>query len=95
MDVRMMSNQPEAARLTALRARTDGQLIAFINRRLDLGLRSDFADDSATEEADRIYREVSQLLPVVYGASQAERRRLEAKLARLGESLRNVCASVA
>jgi hypothetical protein len=95
MDVRMMSNQPEATRLTALRARTDRQLIAFINRRLDLGLRSDFADDSANEDAERIYREVSQLLPVVYGASQAERRRLEAKLARLGESLRNVCASVA
>ena len=91
MDVRMMSNQPEATRLTALRARTDRQLIALINRRLDLGLRSDFAN----EDAERIYREVSQLLPVVYGASQAERRRLEAKLARLGASLHNVCASVA
>jgi len=95
MDVRMMSNQPEATRLTALRARTDGQLIALISRRLDLALRPDFADDSANEEAERIYREVAQLLPVVYGASQADRRRLEAKLARLGASLRNVCASVA
>jgi hypothetical protein len=95
MDLRMMSNQPEAARLSALRARTDGQLIALINRRLDLGLRSDFADDSANEEAERIYREVSQLLPVVYGASPVERRRLEAKLARLGASLHNACASVA
>jgi hypothetical protein len=95
MDLRMMSNQPEATRLIALRARTDGQLIAFINRRLDQGLRSDFANDSANAEAERIYREVSQLLPVVYGASQAERRRLEAKLGRLGASLHNVCASVA
>ena len=91
----MMSNQPEATRLTALRARTDGQLIALINRRLDLGLRSDFADDFGSEDAERIYREVSRLLPVVYGASQGERRRLEAKLARLGASLHNVCASVA
>jgi len=84
-----MLDQPEAAKLTALRARTDGQLIAFINNRLDQGLRSDLA------AAERIHREVSRLLPVVYGASQAERRRLEAKLARLGASLRNVCASVA
>jgi hypothetical protein len=91
MDVRMMSDQPEAAKLTVLRARTDGQLIALIDRRLDYGLRSDFAAD----DAERIYREVSQLLPVVYGASRAERRRLEAKLARLGASLHSACASVA
>lgn len=84
-----MSNQPEATELTALRARTDGQLIALINNRLDRGLRSDLAT------AERIYGEVSRLLPVVYGASQADRRRLEAKFARLGESLNRVCASVA
>ena len=95
MDLRILSDQPEPIQLTALRARTDGQLIALINRRLDFGLRSDFANDFANAEAERIYREVSQLLPVVYGASQAERRRLEAKLASLGASLRNVCASVA
>jgi hypothetical protein len=90
MDVRMMLNQPEATKLTALRARTDGQLIALINRRLDHGLlQSDFA------AAERTHREVSRLLPVVYGASPAERRRLEAKLARLGASLRSACASVA
>jgi hypothetical protein len=91
MDLRTMSNQLEATKLTALRARTDGQLIALINRRLDRGLRSDFAAD----DAGQIYWEVSQLLPVVYGASQAERRRLEAKLARLGASLQDVCVSVA
>ena len=83
-----MSNQPEASKLTALRARTDGQLIAFLNKQLDRGLRSDFAT------AERIYGEVSRLMPVVYGASQADRRRLEAKLARLG-SLQRVCTSVA
>jgi hypothetical protein len=91
MDLRKMSDQPEATKLTALRARTDGELIALINRRLDYGLRCDFA----AEQAERIYWEVSQLLPVVYGASQAERRRLEAKLARLGASLSDVCVSVA
>ena len=77
-----MSNQPEAAKLTALRARTDRQLIALINNQLDRGLRSDLA------AAERIYREVSLLLPVVSGASPAERRRLQSKLVRLGESLR-------
>jgi len=86
-----MSNQPEAAKLTALRARTDGQLIALINNRLDHGLRYDFAP----AEAERIYGEVSRLLPVAYGASRSERRRLEIKLARLGASLERVCASVA
>jgi hypothetical protein len=82
MDLRMMSKQPEAAKLTALRARTDRQLIALINNQLDRGLESDF------DAAERIYREVSQILPVLYGAVPAERRRVEAKLARLGESVR-------
>jgi hypothetical protein len=89
MDVRMMSNQPETAKLIALRARTDGQLIALINNRLDQGLRSDFV------VAEEIHREVSQLLPLVYGATPAQRRRLEAKLTRLTASLHRVCASVA
>ncbi len=89
MDVRIMSNPPEAVRLAALRARTDGQLIALINNRLDRGLRSDFAT------AERIYAEVSRLMPVVYDASQADRRRLAAKLARLGASLQCICTSVA
>jgi len=91
MDLKTMSNQPQATRLTALRARTDGQLIALINRRLDQGLGS----DCAVEDAERIYWEVSQLLPVVYGASRVDRRCLEAKMARLGASLQNACASVA
>jgi hypothetical protein len=89
MDLRIMSNQPEASKLTALRARTDGQLIAYINNRLDEGLRCDFVT------AERIYGEVSRLIPVVYGASHAERRWLEVKLARLGASLQGVCTSVA
>ncbi len=83
-----MLKQPEAAKLTALRARTDGQLIALINHQLDRGLRADFA------AAERIYREVSLLLPVLYSVSPAERRRLEAKLSRLRESVR-LCVSVA
>jgi hypothetical protein len=89
MDLRIMSNQPEANKLTALRARTDGQLIAFLNNQLDRGLRADFA------AAERIHGEVSRLLPLAYGASQADRRRLEAKLARLGASLQYACTSVA
>jgi len=84
----MMSNQPEAIKLTALRARTDGQLIALINSQLDRGLRSDFAS------AQRIYREVSLLLPVLYGASAAERRRMRSKLDRLREAVRP-CVAVA
>jgi hypothetical protein len=89
MELRIMSNQPEATKLAALRARTDGQLIAFINNQLDRGLRSDYAT------AEQIHGEMSRLLPVVYGASQADRRRLEAKLARLGAVLQCICTSVA
>ena len=88
MDLRMMSNQQEATKLTALRARTDGQLIALINNQLDRGLRSDFA------AAERIYREVSLLLPVLYGATAVERRRMQSKLDRLGEAMRP-CVAVA
>jgi hypothetical protein len=88
MDLRIMLKQPEAAKLTALRARTDGQLVALINNQLDRGMEADFVT------AKRIYREVSRLLPVVYGASQTDRRRLEAKLASLAETL-NLCAFVA
>jgi hypothetical protein len=88
MDLRIMLKQPEAAKLTALRARTDGQLVALINNQLDRGLEADFVT------AKRIYREVSRLLPVLYGASQVDRRRIEAKLANLAETL-NLCAFVA
>jgi hypothetical protein len=76
-----MSNQPEAAKLTALRAKTDGQLVALINRRLNSGVNADFT------EAEQIYDEVSRLLAVVHGVSQAERRRIESKLANLRESI--------
>ena len=85
----MTSNLPEAKKLKALRSKTDGQLIALLNHQLDQGLQADF------ETAERMHRNVSQLLPVVYGISPAEYRRLEAKLARLGASLHHVCASVA
>ena len=85
----MMLNQPEAQKLKALRSKTDGQLIALLNHQLDQGLRADFAT------AEQMHRNVSQLLPVVFGISPAEYWRLEAKLARLGASLHHVCASVA
>jgi hypothetical protein len=81
MDLRIMSNKPEAAKLTALRAKTDGQLIALINHQLNRGLEADFT------QAEQIHSEVSRLLPVVYGASPAERRRIESRLATLRESI--------
>jgi hypothetical protein len=63
-------------KLEELRAKTDRQLVILILRTLDGGLRS-------RAEAERAYCEVRALLPTVRYVTEAERRRLEAMLARL------------
>ena len=72
-----MSRQAKLADLTA---KTDRQLVTLIQSRLDDGLRS-------PAEAERVYSEVLTLLPTVRNVPEAERRRLESKLARLREIL--------
>jgi hypothetical protein len=69
------------SKLAELRAKTDRELIVLIRSTLDEGLAS-------RGEADRAYSEVRVLLPTIRDVTEAERRRLEAKLARLGDSLR-------
>ena len=64
------------AKLAELRAKTDRQLVILIGSALDGGLRSRAA-------AERAYSEVRALLPTVRDVTEAERRRWEAKLARL------------
>jgi hypothetical protein len=68
-----MSRQAKLAELTA---KTDRQLVTLIQSRLDDGLRS-------PAEAERAYSEVLALLPTVRDVTEAERRCLESKLARL------------
>ena len=71
-------------KLAELRAKTDRQLVILIRIRLDDGLRSARACAEETcEEAQRAYSEALALLPTVRAMTEAERRPLEWKLARL------------
>ena len=72
-----MSHQLKVAEL---RAKTDRQLVTLIRTKLDEGFAS-------RAEAERAYSEVLALLPTVHNVTEAERRRLESKLARLRELL--------
>jgi hypothetical protein len=64
------------SKLAELRAKTDRQLVILLRSKLDDGIAS-------REEAERAYSEVRALLPAVRDVTEAERRRLESKLARL------------
>lgn len=68
------------SKLAELRAKTDRQLVILIRNTLDEGLRS-------RAEAERAYSEVRALLPTVRYVTDAERRHLESKLARLRQLL--------
>lgn len=68
------------SKLAELRAKTDRQLVILIRNTLDEGLRS-------RAEAERAYSEVRVLLPTVRYVTDAERRHLESKLARLRQLL--------
>ena len=68
------------SKLAELRAKTDRQLVTLIRARLDDGLAS-------RAQAERAYSEVLVLLPTVRDVTDADRRRLESKLARLRQLL--------
>jgi hypothetical protein len=76
----------ESSKLLELRAKTDRQLVVFITNRLASGLRMACVE-RYRNEADRIYIEVSALLPWVCGLTKAERWLLESKLVELRELL--------
>ena len=94
-----MNSRPEVTKLIELRSKTDRQLVAFINSRLDVGLTyarlltgtgpdSNWASvESLHAGAIRAYDEVRALLPWVNDVTKAERRRLELKLEQLRELL--------
>lgn len=79
-----MKNRQEQSKLYELRARTDRELIALIERRLEAGLRSEGA------AAEEVYLEVAPLL-LVANADTDIRSRLETKLDRLEECF-SACA---
>jgi hypothetical protein len=94
-----MDSRWEVTKLIELRSKTDRQLVAFINSRLNAGLS--YARLVAAPESDsrwasteafqagavKAYDEVRALLPWVKDITMAERRRLELKLEQLRELL--------
>jgi len=94
-----MNGRPEFTKLIELRSKTDRQLVALINSRLDAGLTcarlvTDPGSDSKWASAEafqagaiRAHDEVRALLPWVNDVTMSERRRLELKLEQLRELL--------
>jgi hypothetical protein len=81
------------AKLAELRAKTDIELVRYVNNELSHGAR--FASQSNPQShsrAEEAYSEIARLLPVVHGLDESERRRLEAKLKRLRAMLDRVPA---
>lgn len=78
-----MTSGWEQARLQELRAKTDRQLLALIDRELEAAQRSETNGDYAG--AARAYVEATRLVPLLPDLSAVESARLEARL----ESLTN------
>jgi hypothetical protein len=79
-----MNTRAESLKLVELRAKTDRQLVAFINARVDAAVQLSPA------EAEKVYAEGRALLPLVYGLTNAERCQLEWKLVQLRELLNDI-----
>ncbi len=77
----------ELTKLAILRAKTDRDLVAVITSQLERGLRLAEIGYGPRAEAERAYTEAVLLLPRVYSLSEAERRRLETKVAELRQAL--------
>ena len=82
-----MITRSQTSKLKELRARTDRELLVWIDRRLDEGLQS------YGPAAEQIYLEVAPLL-LVANAGPLDRSRLESKLDQLAECFAVACASV-
>jgi len=83
-----MIHGPEFSKWMELRAKTDRQLAALLNRTVASGVRLAL-EGSRTEapelsaRARRAYAEAQRLMPLLRGGATAERCRLERELARL------------
>ncbi len=80
-----MCPSPEAGKLDQIRARTDRQLVALINRRIEAGIRiaRRLSIKEPSDAAESAFAEAALLLPAVRGIDKEERWRLEAGLNRL------------
>jgi hypothetical protein len=86
-----MHQDQEISKLTALRSKTDRQLMMFIQNRLDWAIASARLDDrDGRHQARQIHEQICELLPVVDGLTGQQRRMLEGKLARLAELVGSV-----
>ena len=96
-----MNVSPEA-KLNELRNKTDRQLASLISSKLDRGLafarvllNDDFERNWASREhflvnAERALSDATAWLPMLAGATQLQRRRLEFKLTQLRDTLERV-----
>ena len=85
-----MTTTDHAHKLAQFRAKTDSQLHDLLQAKLERGLsaaRNHSGNEDAAGVAERAYREVSRLLPLVGGITPVERRRLENRLSELCELL--------
>ena len=71
--------------LEQLRARTDRELVALIDRELDRGLGYARSADRHWADAEKVSAEARKLLPKVYNLN--ERLRLERKVGELQEAM--------
>jgi hypothetical protein len=95
----MTMNQTAEAKLNELRTKTDRQLASLISNRLDRGLafarvlegedsrRNWSSMDHFLTHAEEALSEASAWMPLLAGASQLQRRRLEFKRTQLRDML--------
>jgi hypothetical protein len=85
----IINNKAESLKLAELRCKTDRQLTALINARLDAGL--DLVRMGTLQiEAEKTYAEARFLYPWINDLTRADRRRIELKLVQLRELLDNL-----
>ncbi|PWU03837.1 MAG: hypothetical protein C5B51_18105 [Terriglobia bacterium] len=78
-----------SSKLAELRARTDRQLAAYVQSRLELGRQ--LVRARAWTAAEAVSSEIARLLPVIYGLSDSERARLGESYVQLREMLETPC----
>jgi hypothetical protein len=86
-----MNTRQESSKLVELRSKTDRQLMELITRTLEAALCFARSEDFRGQ-AERASDEVRRLLPAL---AQADRRRVEARLAKIEDRLRPRAAHAA
>ncbi|HLK68561.1 MAG TPA: hypothetical protein VKU19_34245 [Bryobacteraceae bacterium] len=83
-----MSSISNDAKLARLRAKTNEDLVRYLTRELNLGVRlAAEADDQSLRRAEESYSEIARLLPLVSSLDRSEQSRIEARFQRLRDIL--------